>query len=54
MDPKGFQKKEFQHAVIAAQIGKVRLHDRRHTFGAVKIETAKMACGSWNRTNAFV
>jgi integrase len=38
MDPNGFQKKEFTNAVIAAQIGKARFHDLRHTYGSMKIE----------------
>lgn len=38
LDPNSFQKKEFTNAVTAAQIGKVRFHDLRHTFGSMKIE----------------
>jgi len=38
LDPNGFQKKKFTNAVIAAGLGKVRFHDLRHTFGALKIE----------------
>jgi Phage integrase family len=37
LDPNGFQKKEFTNAVIAAQIGDVRFHDLRHTYGSWKI-----------------
>jgi integrase len=37
LDPDSFQKNEFTNAVTAAQIGKVRFHDLRHTFGAMKM-----------------
>jgi len=37
IDPNAFQKKEFT-STAAAQIGKVRFHDLRHTFGCLKIE----------------
>jgi integrase len=37
LDPNGFQKKEFTNAVLAAQIGKARFHDLRHTYGSWKI-----------------
>ena len=38
LDPNAFQKEEFTDAVEAAELGKVRFHDLRHTYGAFKIE----------------
>lgn len=38
MDPNGFAKKQFGGAVTVAKLGKLRFHDLRHTFGALKIE----------------
>ena len=38
LDPNGFVKKEFGNAVTAAELGKLRFHDLRHTFGSLKIE----------------
>jgi integrase len=38
LDPDAFQKKQFTNAVIAAQIGSLRFHDLRHTFGSLKLE----------------
>lgn len=38
LDPNGFAKKQFSAAVAAAELGKVRFHDLRHTFGSLKIE----------------
>jgi integrase len=37
-DPDGFQKRQFSQAVLAAQIGHLRFHDLRHTFGSLKLE----------------
>jgi len=37
LDPNGFSKKAFALAVFAARLGKVRFHDMRHTYGALKI-----------------
>ena len=38
LDPNGFAMKQFADAVTAAEVGKVRFHDLRHTFGSLKIE----------------
>ncbi len=38
INPDSFYKKRFLPAVKAAEIGKVRLHDLRHTFGSIKID----------------
>lgn len=38
LDPNRFGKSHFQDAVNAAELGAVRFHDLRHTFGALKIE----------------
>ena len=38
LDPNGFLKKQFARAVTAADLGAVRFHDLRHTFGVLKIE----------------
>ncbi len=38
IDPENFIKRQFQPAVKAAGIGKLRFHDLRHTFGSIKIE----------------
>lgn len=37
-DPNGFAKRQFSSAIKAAQLGAVRFHDLRHTFGALKLE----------------
>src|SRR5262249_55915804 len=38
MNPSNFYNREFQPAVKAAEIGKLKPHDMRHTFGSWKIE----------------
>jgi integrase len=38
MDPRNFAKRQFQVAVKAAGLGKLRFHDLRHTFGSLKIQ----------------
>lgn len=38
MDPDNFVKRRFLPAVKAAELGKLRFHDLRHTFGSLKIE----------------
>jgi integrase len=37
-DPNNFLKREFRDAVAAAELGSVRFHDLRHTYGSMKIE----------------
>jgi integrase len=38
LDPDNLTKREFAQAVDVAGVGKVRFHDLRHTFGAMKLE----------------
>ena len=38
VEPDNFYKRRFLPAVKAANIGSLRLHDLRHTFGSLKIE----------------
>ncbi len=37
-NPNDFLKRPFARAVKAAQLGSLRFHDMRHTYGALKIE----------------
>jgi len=38
MDPNAFLRRHFARAVAAAELGELRFHDLRHTFGSMKIE----------------
>ena len=38
LDPNGFAKRQFASAVEAAQLGAVRFHDLRHSYGSHKLD----------------